>query len=139
MVLACIKEAGEGNFFLFGLTAEEVLGSRGWYNPDWHYEREPECPQALDMIRENAFSQSEPGVFLPIWDAIITQGDHDMHLADLSAYAHTQEQVDVLYRQPDAWARKAVLNVGNSGMVSSDRTMAEYAAEIWRVQPCPVA
>jgi starch phosphorylase len=91
------------------------------------------------MIRDNAFSPSEPGVFYPIWDALITNGDHYMHLANLSAYAHIQEQVGTLYRQPEAWARKAILNVGYSGKFSSDRTIAEYAAEIWRVKPCPVA
>ena len=133
------KEAGEENFFLFGLTAEEVLASRGWYNPHWHYEHEPEIRYALDMIRDNAFSHAEHGVFTPIWDVLLTHGDHYMHLADLSAYARTQEKVGELYRQPEAWARKAILNVGHSGKFSSDRTIAEYAADIWRVKPCPVA
>jgi len=91
------------------------------------------------MIRNNAFSLSEPEVFQPIWDALITRGDHYMHLADLAAYARIQEQVGLLYRQPEAWARQAILNVGYSGTFSSDRTIAAYAAEIWRVKPCPVA
>jgi glycogen phosphorylase len=133
------QAAGEENFFLFGLTAEEVMTSRGWYSPHWHYEHEPELRHALDMIRDNAFSHDEPGVFTPIWDALITHGDHYMHLADLSAYTHTQEAVGALYRQPEAWARKAVLNIGHAGTFSSDRTILEYAAEIWRVKPCPVA
>jgi glycogen phosphorylase len=132
------KEAGEENFFLFGLTAEEVLASRGWYNPHWHYEHEPDLRYALDMIRDNAFSHAEHGVFTPIWDTLITHGDHYMHLADLSAYARTQEKVGELYRRPQEWARKAILNVGHSGKFSSDRTIAEYAADIWRVKPCPV-
>jgi len=132
------KEAGEENFFLFGLTAEEVLASRGWYNPHWHYEHEPNLRYALDMIRDNAFSHAEHGVFAPIWDVLITHGDHYMHLADLSSYARTQEKVGELYVQPEDWARKAILNVGHSGKFSSDRTIAEYAADIWRVKPCPV-
>ena len=70
------REAGEDNFFLFGLTAEEVLASRGWYNPHWHYEHEPELRYVLDMIRDNAFSHAEPGVFTPIWDTLLTHGDH---------------------------------------------------------------
>jgi starch phosphorylase len=70
------REAGEDNFFLFGLTAEEVLASRGWYNPHWHYEHEPELRYTLDMIRDNAFSHAEPGVFTPIWDTLLTHGDH---------------------------------------------------------------
>ncbi len=133
------KEAGEENFFLFGLTAEEVLASRGWYNPHWHYEHEPDVRYALDMIRDNAFSHAEHGVFTPIWDTLLTHGDHYLHLADLSAYTRTQEKVGELYRRPEEWARKAILNVGHSGKFSSDRTIAEYAADIWRVKPCPVA
>ena len=79
-------EAGEENFFLFGLTADQVAGSRGWYNPHWHYEHEPETKRALDMIAANAFSPHEPGIFAPIWDTLLPRGDHYMHLADLSAY-----------------------------------------------------
>jgi glycogen phosphorylase len=132
------EEAGEEHFFLFGLTAEEVLASRGWYNPHWHYEHEPEARKALNMIAANAFSHAEPGVFTPIWDVLLTQGDYYMHLADLSAYVQTQGKVGELYMQPEAWARKAILNVGCSGKFSSDRTIAEYAADVWRVKPCPV-
>jgi glycogen phosphorylase len=131
-------EAGEENFFLFGLTAEQVLGSRGWYNPHWHYDHESETRRALDMIAADAFSQAEPGIFAPIRDTLLTHGDYYMHLADLSAYVQTQEKVGALYKQPDAWARQAILNVGHSGKFSSDRTVAEYAAKIWRAKPCPV-
>jgi glycogen phosphorylase len=132
------REAGEEHFFLFGLTAEQVQDSRGWYNPHWHYDHEPETRRALDMIRDNAFSQAEPGIFTPIWDVLLTHGDYYRHLADLSAYIRTQEQVSALYTQPDAWVRKAILNVGHSGQFSSDRTITEYAADIWQAKPCPV-
>jgi starch phosphorylase len=132
------QEAGEENFFLFGLTAEQVLGSRDWYNPHWHYDHEPETRRALDMIDANAFSQAEPGIFAPIWDMLLTRGDYYMHLADLSAYVQTQEKVGALYTRPDAWARQAIVNVGHSGKFSSDRTIADYAAEIWQAKPCPV-
>jgi starch phosphorylase len=132
------QEAGEENFFLFGLTAGQVRGSRGWYNPRWHYDHEPETRRALDMIAADAFSQAEPGVFAPIWDMLLTRGDYYMHLADLSAYVQTQEKVGALYTQPDAWTRQTIVNVGHSGKFSSDRTIAEYVAEIWRAKPCPV-
>jgi glycogen phosphorylase len=132
------QEAGEEQFFLFGLTAAQVQGSRGWYNPHWHYDHEPETRRALDMIRDNAFSRAEPGIFTPIWDVLLTHGDYYRHLADLSAYVRTQERVSALYTHPDAWARRAVLNVGHSGKFSSDRTIAEYAADIWQAKPCPV-
>jgi starch phosphorylase len=129
-------EAGESNFFLFGLTADEVAGSRGWYNPHWHYEHEPETRRALDMIASNAFSRGEPGIFAPIWDTLMTRGDFYMHLADLSSYVKTQEEVGRLYLRPDDWTRRAIMNVGCSGKFSSDRTILEYAREIWDAKPC---
>ncbi len=132
------EEAGEENFFLFGLTAEQVLSSRGWYSPHWHYENEPETRAALDLIFQDHFSQDEPGIFEPIRETLLERGDYFMHLADLSSYAKAQERVGELYADPDTWARKAINNVANSGKFSSDRTIAEYAAEIWNVTPCPV-
>jgi starch phosphorylase len=132
------QEAGESNLFLFGLTAEQVAGSRGWYNPHWHYDHEPETHRALDMIAANAFSPTEPGIFGPIWNTLLTWGDHYMHLADLVSYIRTQEQVGALYLQPHAWTRMAIINVAHSGKFSSDRTILEYARDIWRARPCPV-
>lgn len=131
-------EAGEENFFLFGLTAKEVQDSRGWYNPHWHYENEPETRAALDLIFNDHFSQGEPGIFAPIRAMLLERGDHFMHLADLTAYAQAQQRLGALYADPDAWTRKAILNVAGSGKFSSDRTIAEYAAEIWNALPCPV-
>ncbi len=132
------QEAGEQNFFLFGLTAEQVASNRSWYNPRWHYENEPETRAALDMINNNYFSPKEPGIFAPIWERLITAGDFYMHLADLTAYTKTQAEVSALYADQAAWARKAIVNVACSGKFSSDRTIAEYAAHIWNTQPCPV-
>jgi starch phosphorylase len=131
-------EAGEENFFLFGLTADQVIGSRGWYNPRWHYEHEPETRQALDLIFSDYFSRYEPGVFEPLREMLLTHSDHYMHLADLKSYLEADERLSVLYSNPDEWARKAILNVAGSGRFSSDRTIAEYAAEIWRIKPCPI-
>ena len=120
-------EAGEENFFLFGLTAEQVIGSRGWYNPRWHYEHDPETRQALDLIFSDYFSRYEPGVFEPLRDMLLTHGDHYMHLADLNSYLTADGQLSALYADSDEWARKAILNVAGSGKFSSDRTIAEYA------------
>jgi starch phosphorylase len=132
------EEAGEENFFLFGLTAEQVAGSRGWYSPRWHYDHEPETRQALDLIRDNHFSPDEPGVFGPILGTLLTRGDYFMHLADLTSYAQAQQRVSELYARPDEWTRKAVINVACSGKFSSDRTIAEYARDIWGVDACAV-
>jgi len=132
------EEGGEDNFFLFGLTAEQVAGSRGWYSPQWHYDNEPETRAALDLIFSDHFSRYEPGVFTPLRDALLTHRDYYMHLADLKSYLEADQRLRELYADPDAWARKAILNVAGSGKFSSDRTIAEYAADIWKVKPCPV-
>ena len=132
------QEAGEENFFLFGLTAQQVADSRGWYSPYWHYDNEPETRAALDLIFSDHFSRYEPGVFTPLRDVLLTHGDHYLHLADLTSYLKADQRLVELYAHPDAWARQAILNVAGSGKFSSDRTIAEYAADIWKVAPCPV-
>jgi glycogen phosphorylase len=133
------EEAGEENLFLFGLTVEQVENSRTWYNPNWHYESEPETRAALDLIFSDYFSPDERGVFAPLRDVLLTHGDYYRHLADLTSYCQAQEKVGSLYIEPQAWAKKAILNVASSSKFSSDRTIAEYASEIWKVEPCPVA
>jgi len=132
------EAAGEENFFLFGLTAEQVLGSRGWYNPQWHYDHEPETRAALDAIFSDHFSRSEPGTFEPLREALLTHGDHYMHLADLTSYLEADARLLKLYADREGWARKVIVNIASSGRFSSDRTIAEYAAEIWEAKPCPV-
>ncbi len=132
------QEAGEENFFLFGLTAEQVADSRGWYNPHWHYDHEPETRAALDSISSNHFSRHEPGVFAPLYDTLLTHGDYYMHLADLKSYLEADQRLCDLYGDSDSWVRKAILNVAGSGKFSSDRTIAEYANQIWEAKPCPV-
>jgi glycogen phosphorylase len=132
------EEAGEENFFLFGLTAEQVAASRGWYNPQFHYENEPETHATLDLIFSDHFSRDEPEVFSPLREMLLTNGDFYMHLADLKSYVQAHEKLGALYDDRDAWAQKAILNVASSGKFSSDRTISEYAADIWNVKPCPV-
>ena len=132
------EEAGEENFFLFGLTADQVASSRSWYNPHWHYDHEPETQAALDLIASDYFSRYEPGIFAPIYDALLAHGDHYMHLADLKSYLEADENVCGLYTDGDEWARKAILNIASSGKFSSDRTIVQYAAEIWNAKPFPV-
>ncbi len=133
------EEAGEENFFLFGLTANQVVDSREWYNPRWHYENEPETRDALDLIFSDFFSRYEPGIFLPLRDVLLTNGDHYMHLADFKSYLEADQRMLGLYAHQDEWAGKAILNVASSGKFSSDRTIREYAEGIWNAVPCPVA
>ena len=133
-----VEEAGEENFFLFGLTSEQVVSTRGWYNPYWHYENEPETRAALDLIFSNHFSPDEQGVFEPLRETLLTGGDHYMHMADLKSYLEADQQLCQLYAEPGAWTRKVILNIANSGKFSSDRTISEYASDIWNVEPCPI-
>jgi len=132
------EQAGDENFFLFGLTAQQVAASRGWYSPHWHYEHEPETRAALDLIRADHFSRYEPGVFAPLLAMLFEHGDYYMHLADLQAYLDADARMVARYRDQRAWARMALLNIAASGKFSSDRTIAEYARDIWDVHPCPV-
>ena len=132
-----VEQAGKENFLLFGLSAEQVANSRGWYNPKWHYEHEPETREALDLMFSDYFSRNEPGVFAPLRDVLLQQ-DHYMHLADLQSYLDADDRLRALYVDRDEWARKAILNVAASGNFSSDRTIAEYATDIWNVRPCLV-
>jgi starch phosphorylase len=132
------EEAGEENLFLFGLTAAEVENSQAWYSPRWHYDNEPETRAALDLIFSGHFSRNEPGVFDPIRDALLAHGDHFRHLADLKSYSDAHRRLENLYRDPEAWTEKVVLNLAASGKFSSDRTIAEYARDIWGAKPCPV-
>jgi glycogen phosphorylase len=130
--------AGEENFFLFGLSAQQVADIRGWYSPYWHYENDPEARAALDLISGNYFSRYEPGIFAPLHDTLLRQGDHYMHLADLRSYLEADKGLGTLYADREGWARKAILNIAASGPFSSDETISRYATEIWNTAPCPV-
>src|SRR5208337_2321267 len=104
------EAAGEENMFLFGLTASQVEDARGWYNPHWHYENEPETRAALDLISSGHFNPGERGVFDPILDVLLTKGDFYLHLADLRSYSEAQARLAQFYRNPVSWDRAAIIN-----------------------------
>jgi glycogen phosphorylase len=133
-----LEEVGEDNIFIFGLTAQEVEKRRSGYNPWEIYNGDEEIRCAIDLIERNFFSMREPGVFQPLVRSLLEQGDSYMILADLRAYIRTQERVDAAYKDRSGWIRKAILNVARAGKFSSDRTIREYASEIWHVEPCPI-
>ncbi|HUI60925.1 MAG TPA: glycogen/starch/alpha-glucan phosphorylase, partial [Steroidobacteraceae bacterium] len=133
------EEAGEENFFLFGLTAQQVADGAGWYDPQWHYANDPETRAALDLIVSDHFSRNDPGVFWPVRRALLDYGDHYRHLADLMDYARAHRELDACYAHPELWARKAICNVACSGKFSSDRTIQEYADDIWNLRTSPVS
>ncbi len=128
-------EVGWDNIFIFGLTTEGVsnLQQHG-YNPWDYYHTNPELRQALDMISSGHFSPEEPQRFHSIVNELTHGGDRFLLLADYLAYIHCQKKVDALYKTPDEWARKAVINVAHMGKFSSDRSIREYAEKIWQVK-----
>jgi len=133
-----LEEVGPDNIFIFGMKADEVAARRPGYNPQTIYKKNPVVRHAIDMIQQNVFSLLNPGLFDPIVKTLLDYGDYYMLLADLPAYIVAQEKVEALYRQPREWDRKALLNVARAGRFSSDRTIAEYAREIWHLPPCEV-
>ncbi len=133
------EAAGEENFFLFGLTAEEVAASRGWYSPQWHYDNDPEIRATLDLVFSGRFNRDEPGVFEPLRGALVSGGDYYMHLADHASYLEADSRLTSEYVDAERWTRKVIANIGNSARFSSDRTIAEYAADIWGAKACKVS
>jgi glycogen phosphorylase len=127
---------GRENIFIFGHTADEVdeLRSTG-YRPREIYESNPELRMALDQIRTGFFSPDDPRRFSDIFHTLVDWGDHYMVLADFAAFAQAQNEVDARFVNPKAWAESAIENVAGMGLFSSDRTIGEYAREIWHVKP----
>jgi starch phosphorylase len=118
------------------MLAEEVAARRANYSPHQIYHDDDEIRLAVDRIKQNVFSLLRPGLFDPIVRALLDDGDHYMLLADLRSYIETQERVGKLYQDPKAWDRQALLNVARAGRFSADRTIREYAQEIWNIRPC---
>ncbi len=132
------EEVGPENFFLFGLTVEQVsaLRKRG-YDPRDSYRSDPRLRRVLDAVGGAMFSPEEPGLFRPIVDSLLS-ADPYLVLADFGAYCACQDEVEKAYRDPERWTRMAIRNVARSGKFSSDRTIREYAEQIWGVEPVRV-
>jgi starch phosphorylase len=131
-----LEEVGKENIFIFGLTAEEVEQRRPVYNPWNVYNADDEIRRAVQMIERDFFSMMEPGIFRPVTKSLLEWGDYYMLLADLRNYIETQERVDAAYQDCGGWDRKAIINVARAGKFSSDRTIKQYASEIWRLEAC---
>ncbi|XP_067388989.1 glycogen phosphorylase, brain form [Emydura macquarii macquarii] len=129
------EEVGEENLFIFGMRVEgvEVLDKQG-YNAKEYYERIPELRQAIDQISSAFVSPKEPGCFRDVVNMLMKH-DRFKGVADCEAYIECQGQVDQLYRKPREWPKKVTKNIASSGKFSSDRTITEYAREIWGVVP----
>ena len=133
------EEVGEENFFLFGLTVEQVkeLKRRG-YDPWEYYRQNRELKAVIDSIAGGTFSPGQPRLFQPVVDSLLNGGDPYLCLADFAAYMQAQEEVSRAYLDAERWTRMAILNVARTGKFSSDRTIQQYAEEIWDVSPVKV-
>jgi len=135
------EQAGEDNFFLFGLTAAEVEATRGNYDPSAIIHNTPALLEVMELLESGHFSQFELGVFDPIVQAIRSPHDPWMTAADFADYVRAQEQAAAAYRDTEHWLRMAILNTAHSGRFSSDRTIAEYNRDIWNmkaIKPVPL-
>jgi starch phosphorylase len=130
-----LEEVGKENIFIFGLTSDEATQLRQNYNPWDYYHQIPELKKVLDMIRTGYFSPDQVNLFEPLVNSLTDGGDRYLLLADYADYIACQQKVDELYHNREEWTRKAILNVANMGKFSSDRTINEYAKEIWQVEP----
>ena len=134
-----MEEVGEDNIFIFGLKADQVLELRQkGYDPRKYYDSEPRLKTVLDLVGGGHFSPEEPGLFRPLVDHLLNQGDHYMLLADFADYLRCQQEVDRTFMQSDIWLKKSIYNVARMGKFSSDRSIAQYAREIWKVDPVKV-
>jgi starch phosphorylase len=128
-----LEEVGDDNIYIFGLKAEEILDMRqhSRYKPEEYYSRSERVKRVMDALKSELFCPGEPGLFDWIFNALIHRGDYYFHLADFDAYIEAQARAAGDFSQPSLWSRKAILNVARMGKFSSDRTIREYAREIW--------
>jgi starch phosphorylase len=129
------KLDGDHNFFLFGLTAAEVEATRSHYNPNLLIEADADLKRVLNLLESGHFNHFEPGLFEPIIHAIRSPDDPWLVAADFRAFVDAQEQVATAYRDRGSWTRMSIINTAASGKFSTDRTMAEYNKEIWKLTP----
>ena len=129
------EQVGDENMFLFGMRTEEVAKLRPAYDAREYYRKDPEIRIALDMIKRNVFSLLNPGLFDPILRSLLDYNDFYMLLADLRSYCEAQDRVDAAYRDGARWNRMSLVNIARSGFFSSDRAVAEYARDIWKIEP----
>ncbi|WP_415716330.1 glycogen/starch/alpha-glucan phosphorylase [Maridesulfovibrio sp.] len=132
-----MEEVGKDNFYLFGLKQEEVEQAliSGNYRPGEIYNQVPEIQQVFTALLENRFSPDEPGLFKWVVDKLLSDNEKYLHLADFKSYAATQKRIDKDYEDSNLWAGKAILNTARMGKFSTDRTMREYAEDIWNIKP----
>jgi len=130
------EEVGDENIFIFGLTVEDIERMRReGYNSRIYYEENEELKKAIDQLQSGFFSPNEPDLFQPVVHALLNENDYFMVLADYQKYLDMQAEVEKVYKKPDEWWKRAIHNTSRMGKFSSDRTILDYADDIWDVQP----
>ena len=133
------EEVGEENIFIFGLRADEVSSLvTGGYSPELHLGEHVWMRRVIDSIASGHFSRGDKDLFRPLIAKLLSSRDEYVHLADLPSYVETQDRVDAAYRDRNAWLRKSLLNIARMGKFSSDRTISEYARDIWHIKPAVI-
>jgi len=128
------EQVGKENIFIFGMTVDEIEELRtAGYNPNDFVDGNEELQQLLAQLSNDFFCPEDPDLFQPIVNALLNQGDYFMVIADYESYVKKQEEVEEIYNQPEEWNRRAIINVANMGHFSSDRSIQDYAEEIWKV------
>lgn len=133
-----MEEVGKENIFIFGLNADEVMEKKqSGYSPREVYNQNPELREVLDMIHQGYFGAQQRNLFHPIVESLLNEGDHYMVLEDFQSYCDIQDKIGDAYLDADSWAKTSILNVSRMGKFSSDRSIREYAEEIWNVPVNP--
>lgn len=128
------EQVGKENIYIFGLKVEEVQQIRSIYNPKEYLAKNDMLKRVMDAIKSDLFCKDEPALFHHIYDNLVEHGDYYLHFADFASYAKCQQKIGMDYKNRDKWVVKSLLNVARTGMFSSDRTIKEYAGEIWNIE-----
>lgn len=132
-----LEEVGPENIFIFGLTAPQVASLREQraYRPKDYCDRDPRVKRIVDALSSNTFCRAEPDILSWVRSTLMDENDEYLHLADLSSYLDTQDKAALAYQAPAEWTQRAILNVAHAGKFSSDRTVRQYARDIWHIEP----
>ena len=132
------EEVGDTNFFLFGLTEQEVEARRDHYDPCAIIDQDEDLQQVMHLLESGHFNQFEPGIFDELIGSLKSPNDPWMTIADFRSFADAQKRVEDAFKDKDHWTKMSILNCANSGKFSTDRTITEYNQDIWKLQPQPI-
>jgi starch phosphorylase len=133
------EEVGNDNFFLFGLTEDQVENLRYRYDPVAIINQDEDLQRVINLLECGHFNQFEPGIFNGIIDSMKSPHDPWVTIADFRSYVDAQKRVEAAYQDKDHWTKMSIINCANSGKFSTDRTISEYNNELWKLTPVSIA